>query len=324
MSYINVMQNCKGVKKNANDRKLKSAYRKLALKYHPVGCGAICLRPLAAGKSHVLLFCHSTKDKNPDNQEEASKKFQEVANAYEVLSDKKKRQVYDQFGEEGLKQGGPSGPGGGGGGGGAGFADAFKMFNTFFQQEGGGGVHGGMPGSFQFSSGGMAGGFPGMGMGGMGGGSGRRGKGRAKRGGRGGGMPDMSGMGGGGMPGMPGMPGMGSMGSGGMPGMGGMGGGGMPGGMPDLGSMFGNMFGGSGMPGGGGGGMPGSGGGGFPGMGGGRMPGGGGRMPGGGGRRSSGPDGGPGGPPGPNLYTKSSVIKNLKASKFPHPGSGVV
>ena len=53
------------------------AYRKLAMKWHP--------------------------DKNKDNQEAASKKFQEIGEAYDVLSDPDKRQIYDMYGEEGLK-----------------------------------------------------------------------------------------------------------------------------------------------------------------------------------------------------------------------------
>ena len=44
-------------------------------------------------------------DRNPNNKETADKKFKEVSEAYEVLSDKNKRSVYDQFGEEGLKAG---------------------------------------------------------------------------------------------------------------------------------------------------------------------------------------------------------------------------
>jgi len=68
-----------GVSKNADDEALKKAYRKQALKWHP--------------------------DRNPNNKEEATKKFKELAEAYEVLSDKNKRAIYDQFGEEGLKGG---------------------------------------------------------------------------------------------------------------------------------------------------------------------------------------------------------------------------
>lgn len=64
-----------GISKGASDDEIKKSYRKLALKYHP------------------------DKNKNPGAEE----RFKEVAEAYEVLSDKKKRDVYDQFGEEGLK-----------------------------------------------------------------------------------------------------------------------------------------------------------------------------------------------------------------------------
>ena len=62
-----------GVAKNATDEEIKKAYRKLAKKYHP--------------------------DANPDNKQEAEAKFKEVNEAYEVLSDSQKRQMYDQFGQ---------------------------------------------------------------------------------------------------------------------------------------------------------------------------------------------------------------------------------
>lgn len=75
-----------GISRSASEDEIKKAYRKLALKYHP------------------------DKNKTP----EAEEKFKLIAEAYEVLSDKKKRDVYDQFGEEGLKNGGP-GCGAGGG-----------------------------------------------------------------------------------------------------------------------------------------------------------------------------------------------------------------
>lgn len=75
-----------GLQKGANDDAIKKAYRKLALKYHP------------------------DKNKSPG----ADEKFKEIAEAYEVLSDKKKRDIYDKYGEEGLK-GNAGGSGGGGG-----------------------------------------------------------------------------------------------------------------------------------------------------------------------------------------------------------------
>ncbi|KAI8126439.1 DnaJ-like protein 1 [Lucilia cuprina] len=77
-----------GINKTANDDEIKKAYRKLALKYHP--------------------------DKNKTPQ--AEERFKEIAEAYEVLSDKKKRDIYDQYGEEGLKGGVPGGAGHEGGG----------------------------------------------------------------------------------------------------------------------------------------------------------------------------------------------------------------
>lgn len=98
-----------GIKKGATDDDIKKAYRKLALKYHP------------------------DKNKAPGAEE----KFKEVAEAYEVLSDKKKRDVYDQFGEEGLKGGTPSGGPGTGNLGGSSFSytyhgDPRATFAQFF------------------------------------------------------------------------------------------------------------------------------------------------------------------------------------------------
>ncbi|CAE6332944.1 unnamed protein product, partial [Rhizoctonia solani] len=80
-------------------------------------------------------------DRNKGNTESASQKFKEISEAFEVLSDKNKREVYDRFGEEGLKGGPPPSAGGGG----SGFAGGFP-----------GGTFGGFPGgtTFTFSSGG--------------------------------------------------------------------------------------------------------------------------------------------------------------------------
>ena len=71
-----------GVAKGADDATMKKAYRKLAMKFHP--------------------------DRNPgDAKAEAS--FKEAKEAYEVLGDPQKRQVYDQYGHAGLEQGGGGG-----------------------------------------------------------------------------------------------------------------------------------------------------------------------------------------------------------------------
>ncbi|KAJ8272523.1 hypothetical protein GJAV_G00090180 [Gymnothorax javanicus] len=73
-----------GVQKNATPDDIKKAYRKLALKWHP--------------------------DKNPGNKEEAERKFKELSEAYEVLSDEHKRDIYDRYGKEGLTGGGAGVP----------------------------------------------------------------------------------------------------------------------------------------------------------------------------------------------------------------------
>lgn len=87
-----------GVQRDADKTTLKKAYRKLAVKYHP--------------------------DKNPDNKE-AEDKFKEASEAYEVLSDEGKRQIYDQFGHQGLEGAGHSGP--------SGFEDIFSSFGDIFE-----------------------------------------------------------------------------------------------------------------------------------------------------------------------------------------------
>jgi DnaJ-class molecular chaperone len=118
-----------GVGKTATAQEIKSAYRKLALEYHP--------------------------DRN--KTKEAGEKFKEVTKAYEVLSNEEKRKSYDQFGHAAFEQGGFGNAGGGGGpfggqrggqygpftytysnnGGGAdfdfgGFSDPFDIFEQFF------------------------------------------------------------------------------------------------------------------------------------------------------------------------------------------------
>lgn len=94
-----------GVSRDASKGVIGSAYRKLAIKYHP--------------------------DSNPDD-EQAVEKFKEAAEAYEVLSDEEKRAKYDQYGHAGL-----------GGGGGPQFSsveDIFEAFGGMFGGGGGGGI----------------------------------------------------------------------------------------------------------------------------------------------------------------------------------------
>lgn len=121
------------VARTATDEELKKAYRKLALKWHP--------------------------DKNPNDKERAQAKFQDISEAYEVLSDKQKREIFDKYGEEGLKAGGapsPQGPEGAGGGfpGGAFPGGGFSFSSS---GPGGGGFSSfssssGFPGGFSFHS----------------------------------------------------------------------------------------------------------------------------------------------------------------------------
>jgi molecular chaperone DnaJ len=87
-----------GVNRDAGDDEIKRAYRKLALQYHP--------------------------DRNPGDQE-AEERFKEAAEAYEVLRDGEKRQIYDQFGHEGLEGRGFRGF--------RGFEDIFSSFGDIFE-----------------------------------------------------------------------------------------------------------------------------------------------------------------------------------------------
>ncbi|OIW34872.1 mitochondrial targeting protein [Coniochaeta ligniaria NRRL 30616] len=105
-----------GVAPTATEDELKKAYKKGALKYHP--------------------------DKNASNPA-AEEKFKEISHAYEILSDRQKREIYDQYGEAGLE----------GGAGGGGMA-AEDLFAQFF---GGGGFGGGLGGMFGGGPGGQRG-----------------------------------------------------------------------------------------------------------------------------------------------------------------------
>ena len=93
------------VSRNATPEEIKKAYRQKAVKYHP--------------------------DKNPGNKD-AEKQFKEISEAYEVLSDEKKRQLYNQYGKEGVQAGA------GMHGGGQGFASMEEAMRTFMGAFGGG------------------------------------------------------------------------------------------------------------------------------------------------------------------------------------------
>lgn len=101
-----------GVERNADEKEIKKAYRKIALKFHP--------------------------DKNPDDKV-AEEKFKEAAEAYEVLSDQNKRARYDQFGHQGV---GGASQGRGGGFGGMNMEDIFDQFGDIFGSSFGGGRRG--------------------------------------------------------------------------------------------------------------------------------------------------------------------------------------
>ncbi|KGD70596.1 molecular chaperone DnaJ [Tatumella morbirosei] len=97
-----------GVSKSADEREIKKAYKRLAMKYHP--------------------------DRNPGDTQ-AEEKFKEVKEAYEILTDDQKRAAYDQYGHAAFEQGGMGGGGFGGGfgGGGADFGDIFgDVFGDIF------------------------------------------------------------------------------------------------------------------------------------------------------------------------------------------------
>ncbi|KAK8915231.1 hypothetical protein H634G_08110 [Metarhizium anisopliae BRIP 53293] len=88
-----------GVDKQATNKQLKAAYKKLAVKFHP--------------------------DKRNGDEESAHQKLVELSEAYEVLSDAELRQIYDRHGHDGVKQHKNGGQGGG-------FHDPFDLFSRFF------------------------------------------------------------------------------------------------------------------------------------------------------------------------------------------------
>src|SRR5712692_9100001 len=90
-----------GVSRTASVEEIKAAYRKAALKWHP--------------------------DRNPESKAEAEAKFRESTEAYSVLSDSQKRQIYDTYGHSGL-----SGAGGGVDFSGTIFQDFHDIFGDFF------------------------------------------------------------------------------------------------------------------------------------------------------------------------------------------------
>lgn len=117
-----------GVDRDASADELKRAYRKSAMKWHP--------------------------DKNPNNKNQAEKKFQEIAEAYQVLSDPKKKQVYDTYGEDGLKTGMNEMPRAGGFSpySSSSFQSPDDLFREFFGGMGGMGGMGSSHGFSQFGS----------------------------------------------------------------------------------------------------------------------------------------------------------------------------
>ncbi|CAL5321415.1 unnamed protein product [Camellia sinensis] len=134
VDYYNILE----VNKNATEEDLKKSYRKLAMKWHP--------------------------DKNPNHKKQAEAKFKQISEAYDVLSDPQKRAIYDQYGENGLKDMPPPGSSGS-----SGFPNGFNprnaedIFAEFFGSSpfGFGSAGVGRSTRFQSDGGGMFGGFGG-------------------------------------------------------------------------------------------------------------------------------------------------------------------
>jgi molecular chaperone DnaJ len=100
-----------GVPRNASEADIKKAYRRLAMKYHP--------------------------DRNPGDKQ-AEENFKQAKEAYEVLTDARKRAAYDQFGHAGVDPNAGMGAGGAGAGAGASFSDIFgEVFGDIFGGSGG-------------------------------------------------------------------------------------------------------------------------------------------------------------------------------------------
>ncbi|KAE8672968.1 hypothetical protein F3Y22_tig00111832pilonHSYRG00050 [Hibiscus syriacus] len=97
VDYYNILK----VSRNATEEELKKSYKRLAMKWHP--------------------------DKNPVNKKEAEAKFKQISEAYDVLSDPQKRQIYDVYGEEGLQSAELSSPNGFSGCGGVGGGRAYRF-----------------------------------------------------------------------------------------------------------------------------------------------------------------------------------------------------
>src|SRR5690349_19508624 len=89
-----------GVARNASEDDIKKAFRRLARQYHP----------------------------DVNKEKDAESRFKEVNEAYEVLSDAQKRQLYDQFGHDGARMGAGGGFDNFGGAGFGGFSDIFQTF----------------------------------------------------------------------------------------------------------------------------------------------------------------------------------------------------